>query len=227
MPKKINATSKELFYDSFSGQWEEKINNAETNKRLFVVFNLLLNKKDLKSKNFLEVGCGMGYFSNLATKAGAKVTGVDVGPKLIAICKSKNKKAKFMVASASSLPFKDSSFDILLSTEVIEHVENQNKAIKEMARVLKRNGILVITTPNKLFKPLFDFLSKIGIRPYNGNEKWFYPWELKKLLERNSLKVVKEYHFNFIYPVYFFDQLENLPLFNIFCINFAFKLRKV
>jgi 2-polyprenyl-3-methyl-5-hydroxy-6-metoxy-1,4-benzoquinol methylase len=227
MIKKIKATKKELFYDRFSSEWENKINNTETAKRINVVFKKLFEKHDLKSKTLLEVGCGMGYFCYESAKFGAKVTGIDIGPNLVKISKQKVPAGKFLVASASDLPFKNHSFETLLSTEVIEHVENQSKAIKEMARVVKPGGVLVITTPNKIFKPFFDFLSRTGIRPYQGNEKWIYPWELKEMLEKEKLKVVKEYFFNFIYPMPLFDLFENLPLIKYLSINYGFKLRKV
>ena len=180
----MKLKNKELFYDSISDTWESKINNSETNKRINIIFNKLLLKKEMKNKKFLEVGCGLGYFSNKASEFGAKVTGIDIGPKLIKINKQKTPNGKFLVSSASRLKFNDESFDIVLSTEVIEHVDHQNKAINEMFRVLKSNGILVITTPNRVFKPLFDFLSLVRIRPYHGNEKWYYPWELKNILQK-------------------------------------------
>lgn len=227
MKKKVKATKKELFYDNFSREWESRINNVETNKRLNVVFKKLFKTSDLKGKRFLEVGCGIGYFSNRATDIGAYVTGIDVGPKLIEICKSKNKSAHFRVGSASDIPFKNNIFEVLLSTEVIEHVDDQSKAINEMIRVVKPGGLLVITTPNKLFKPLFDLLSKIGLRPYKGNEKWFYPWSLRRILVKKGLVVQKEYFFNLIYPTPILDRFENVPILKYFCINYGLRLKKV
>jgi len=223
---KYRATSKELFYDRFSGQWEDKINDRETKKRLNIVFGRLLKPSELKNKKFLEVGCGLGYFSNRAYKLGAKVTGIDTGPNLIKINKKKTPNAKFLVASASRLPLKDNSFDIVLSTEVIEHVEDQERSIKEMIRVLKKGGILVITTPNRLFKPFFDFLTFVRIRPYRGNEKWFYPWVLKRMFGVENVRLISEYYFNFIYPGKLFDKFENGLYSKYLCINYAFKFKK-
>lgn len=227
MKKTIYATKKELFYDNFSAKWAGEINDLETNKRLRVVFGNFLKSNNIKFKKFLEVGCGMGYFSNKATQLGARVTGVDVGANLIKMCRATNKKAKFLVASASDLPFKDNTYDVLLSTEVIEHVEMQSLALKEMVRVLKPRGIMVITTPNRIFKTAFDLLSLIGIRPYKGNEKWYFPWVLKKELELNGLKVVKEYYFNFVYPNKYLDKLENKFILKFLCINYGIMLQKV
>jgi ubiquinone/menaquinone biosynthesis C-methylase UbiE len=220
-----NINNKELFYNNISDVWASKINNSETNKRLAVIFNGLLFIKELKGKKFLEIGCGLGYFSNKAFKMGAKVTGIDIGPKLVVINKKLTPKGNFLVASASKLPFKDSSFDIVLSTEVIEHVDNQDKAIKEMFRVLKGGGTLVITTPNRIFKPLFDLLSLIRVRPYHGNENWYYPWELKQKLQKYGL-IVEESYFNFFLINKFFNYFENIKYLKYLMINQGYKITK-
>jgi len=222
----MRASKKELFYDQFSEVWERKINNLETEKRLQVVFKQLLKGINLKGKKFLEVGCGLGYFSDMANKMGAKVTAVDVGKKLIERCHKSIPKAKFFVASASNLPFKDESFNVVLCTEVIEHVENQSKVLTEIFRVLKQGGYLVITTPNRMFKPLFSLLTFLRIRPYRGIEKWFFPWKLKLILSRNDSKIIKEVYFNFIYPKGLFNYFEKYKLLKYLMVNQGYLVRK-
>lgn len=223
---KVVASEKELFYDQISDTWASLINNIETNKRIDLIFNDLITKKELYKKNFLEVGCGLGYFSNKAYKLGAKVTGIDIGPRLIKINKNKTPKGKFVVASASKLPFKDKSFDIVLSTEVIEHVDSQFEMVSELTRVLRKDGVLIITTPNKIFKPLFDLLSFIKIRPYHGNEKWIYSWDLKAQFLKKGMVLEKERYFNFIMPNKFLDLFEKLPFAKYFTINYGFRFKK-
>lgn len=225
MINKSISTTKELFYDNFADRWESKINNVETQKRLRIVYGKLLNKREMEGKKFLEIGCGLGYFSNKAFKLGAKVVGVDIGPKLIKICKNKTPKASFRVANASKLPFRNETFDIVLSTEVVEHVDKQATAIREMIRVLKKDGILAITTPNRLFKPLFDFLSFFGIRPYHGNEKWYYPWTLKKILQKYG-EVKREVYFNFFLPNKLLDNFEKFILLKYLMINQGYRIEK-
>lgn len=223
---KVKSDSKELFYDNFSDVWASKINNSETNKRIKVIFKDLLSSKDLKNKRFLEVGCGLGYFSNKAFKLGAKVTGIDIGPKLVSINKKLTPRGTFKVASASKLPFRNNSFDLVLSTEVIEHVDKQKEALKEMSRVLKKGGILVITTPNRVFKPLFDFLSYIKIRPYHGYENWIYSWDMLEIMQSNGLNLVKSRYFNFIFPNLILDMFERFSLLKHLMINYGFVFKK-
>jgi 2-polyprenyl-3-methyl-5-hydroxy-6-metoxy-1,4-benzoquinol methylase len=222
----VKVSKKELFYDDFADRWEARINNLETNKRLQIVFHEFLTKKDLKNKTFLEVGCGLGYFSERALSMGAKVTGIDVGSKLVKKTKDRVPGGRFLTASAAKLPFKNNTFDIVLCTEVIEHVEFQQKTLKEMFRVLKHGGVLVITTPNRIFKPAFDLLSYLKIRPYRGNENWIYQWKLKKMLVKLGFRIDKERFFNFIFPNNILDKLEFIPLLNYLTINYGFRLRK-
>jgi len=222
----MKATKKELFYNTFSERWENSINKIEMKKRMRVIFGKLLYGIELRGREFLEVGCGLGYFSQMAYKKGANVTAVDIGDRLVEITKKKIPHAKILVASAADLPFKDECFDIVLSTEVIEHVEDQKKTLSEQMRVLKKGGYLVLTTPNRLLKPLFDLLSFVGVRPYQGNEKWLYSHEIKQLVGKLGASIIKEVHFNFIYPNKFFDLFENIYFLNFLMVNQGYLLKK-
>lgn len=221
----MKASKEELFYNRYSDEWENRINNLETSKRLKVVYGKLLKGINLKGQQFLDVGCGLGYFSEKAVNLGANVYGVDIGKKLVEKSKSRIPMGKFIVASASKLPFNNGRFDVVLCTEVIEHVENYQKALSEMVRVLKKGGYLVITTPNKVFRPLFLFLNLTGLRPYRGNENWLYPWQLKRRLLKYG-KVKKEYPFNFFYPNAFIDFFERYPILGLMMINQGYLIVK-
>lgn len=225
--QKKKSLKNELFYDSISDLWSSKINNLETSKRLNVVFNQLLKGVLTKDKKFLEVGCGLGYFSKKALRKGVLVTGLDIGQNLVEKCQKDMTKGKFVVGSATKLPFKKSSFDIVLCTEVIEHTNNPKKAINELIRVTKKGGYVVITTPNKVYKPFFDLLGILKIRPYHGNENWFYPWELKKYLLKNKVKIVKEVYFNIIYPHKVLDSFEKYPFAKFLAINQGYLIKNV
>jgi ubiquinone/menaquinone biosynthesis C-methylase UbiE len=220
------GTKKELFYDTIVDEWEGLSHKVETQKRLKVIFKELLFDVELKKKKFLEVGCGLGYFSRKAVSLGAKVTGIDIGPRLIERCRKKSPNARFIEASVSALPFNTESFDIVLCTEVIEHVEDQKKAFSETYRVLKKGGYLVLTTPNKLFKPLFDLLGLVGIRAYQGNENWLYPWKIKSILKERNYEILKEIYFNFFYPNKFFNYFEKFKFLKYLMINQGYLVTK-
>lgn len=222
----MKPSKKELFYDSIADKWDTFIHKAETRKRMTVVFEHLLGGVDLKNRRFLDVGCGLGLFSARALELGAAVTGVDVGANLVKRCRLKLPDASFSVSSALELCFGDGQFDVVLCTEVIEHTEDPRLAVAELLRVLKPGGYLALTTPNKMYKPLFSFLSFARIRPYHGNENWLFTWDLKKLLMRDGNQIERTRYFNFGYPSKYLDFLEGHEFLRNFAINQGYLLVK-
>jgi len=111
-----------------------------------------------KNQSFLEVGCAQGYYLSKALKKTKKVLGIDVVPSFVELAKRTG--AKVRVASAEKLPYKANTFDMVLCTEVLEHVPDWKKAVKEIERVLKPRGKAIVTIP--LEKSLFwSFFSVI------------------------------------------------------------------
>lgn len=101
---------------------------------------------------FLDVGCGAGYAMFRASKDKiCQVFGVDPEPGAHGVGRFINEKVEQQVTiikgSAESLPFEDNTFDVVFSSHVLEHVTNENNALKEMSRVLKPTGKLIIGMP--------------------------------------------------------------------------------
>lgn len=101
-----------------------------------------------KNKVILEIGCGNGVGTKLIKKhfAPKKIHAIDLDAKMITLAKQKNQNSSntFQVADATLLPFKDNSFDAIVDFGVIHHIPNWKDALKEMKRVLKPNGELII-----------------------------------------------------------------------------------
>jgi ubiquinone/menaquinone biosynthesis C-methylase UbiE len=134
---------------------------------------------DSKGKKVLDLGCGDGALSYWLARAGAQVTGVDNEPLGIQLAKEnlhsvgKDSQCTFVVASAYELPFPDQSFDFVVSSEVIEHVQHPEKMVAEARRVLKPGGKFVLTTPYRLT----EF-------PNDPNHvKEYFPTEMEKMLK--------------------------------------------
>jgi 2-polyprenyl-3-methyl-5-hydroxy-6-metoxy-1,4-benzoquinol methylase len=156
---------------------DEKEIEAEHVHRYHVV------AKQLKNKNVLDAGCGAGYGSNILAQYCSKVTAIDISSEAIEWCKENygsRRNLEFIQASLIKLPFKDSTFDCIVNLEVIEHVQKdiQEAFLKEARRVLKPNGILIISTPNKKV-----YTDQSGYNnPYHVCE--FYPEEFKSFLNQ-------------------------------------------
>lgn len=101
-------------------------------------------------KEILDCACGRGYGSIYLAGFARKVTGVDISEEAIEHCKTNYKKENlvFLKMDASELSFPDAKFDAIISQDTLEHVRDDRKFLKEMARVLKPGGVFIVLTPN-------------------------------------------------------------------------------
>lgn len=99
-------------------------------------------------KSLLEIGCGLGTDSLQFARGGALVTGVDLTEQSVELARRRFElygvPGRFQVADAESLPFPDASFDVVYSFGVLHHTPNTPRAVREVARVLKPGGEIVI-----------------------------------------------------------------------------------
>lgn len=143
--------------------------------------------------NILEVGCGVGYFCQLLYKYGPKIYGVDVSSESIEYCK-RNIDGDFTIGDAESLDYEDHYFEKILCTEVLEHVEDDKKALKEMYRVLKPNGSLVMTIPTQdgIFgAKIKNIMHSHGEGPGKHEREGYSKKEIIELFESVGFKVDK------------------------------------
>lgn len=99
----------------------------------------------LPRERILDVGAGRGIVAGLVwSRAGGEVCAVEPDWKKVAKMQKIRPQLKSYVATAESLPFRDSCFDKVYSTVALHHFANNRKAIQEIARVLKPGGLLLI-----------------------------------------------------------------------------------
>lgn len=103
----------------------------------------------------LEVGCGGGHSAAFMARLGFKVTAIDFSTVAIETAKENYKDVIFNTGDATDLKFNDVDFDAVVGIEMIEHLEDPKKFIKEAARVLRPGGNLFIKTPNRLLHDLY------------------------------------------------------------------------
>lgn len=100
----------------------------------------------------LELGCATGVLTEYLAGDGCPVTGIDASEKMIQTALSKdNHRAAYQVADAKSLPFKDCSFDAVVSASLLNIIDTPETVIEEMVRVCKKGGIVSILTPKQGF----------------------------------------------------------------------------
>ncbi|KKQ75711.1 MAG: hypothetical protein US96_C0006G0023 [Candidatus Woesebacteria bacterium GW2011_GWB1_38_5b] len=127
----------------------------------------------LRYPKILDVGCFSGQFHR-ALKIRHQYYGVDIDKDIVDYMNGRDKSGQYRVGSAAKVPYRRSFFDVAIFSEVIEHVPKHSelKSLKELHRVLKKNGILFLSTPldnwlSKLLDPAFWL---IGHRHYEAKE---------------------------------------------------------
>jgi SAM-dependent methyltransferase len=103
----------------------------------------------LTARRILDTGCGVGMYVRAFRQFSDQVYGIDVDPDKIA--EASRELPNLQVAPAESLPFEDGFFDVVLSHEVWEHVNDDRAAAREAVRVLRPGGRLVVFVPNRLW----------------------------------------------------------------------------
>ena len=117
------------------------------------------------------------------------VTGLDLVP----IEKKPKNYSETVVGDCHKMPFKDKTFDTIVSGDMLEHIENPSEFFRECYRVLKDDGVLIVSTPNASYFPLF-FLNALFIKRFYFNDthiSLFHPRIMYKLLRYNKFKLVK------------------------------------
>lgn len=142
----------------------------------------------VKHKVVLDAGCGVGYGTYILSRYGnaQEAVGIDISQKAVDYAKSKYKLAnvKFKKGNLEELAYvRDKSIEIIVGFEVIEHLQNQEKFLMQVKRIIKNEGIFIVSTPNKFTQPRGNLF----------HTKELYPQELFLLLKKN-FKHVEVFH---------------------------------
>ncbi|MDD5731142.1 MAG: class I SAM-dependent methyltransferase [Candidatus Omnitrophica bacterium] len=106
---------------------------------------LVKKRENPRETMILDAGCGYGSLIS-RLKSYGKITGLDTSLDACSFCRNKYAVA-LTQASAENTPFRDNTFDFVFATEVIEHIRNDGEAMKELYRILKPKGYLIVTVP--------------------------------------------------------------------------------
>ncbi len=112
-----------------------------------MILNSLLERFTSRSSNLdlLDIGCGTGMIMHLLQKFG-RVSGIDISDKALDFCKQRGLNSVFS-RNAECTEFPSESFDVVTAMDIIEHVDNDRNIVEEISRLLKPNGIAIISVP--------------------------------------------------------------------------------
>lgn len=139
----------------------------------------------IKEKIVLDIASGEGYGSNLMSKEATFVYGVDIDEQTIDRAKKKYSRdnLEFLAGSTSSIPLETNSIDVVISYETIEHHDEHEQMMTEIKRVLKSEGTLIISSPDKYF--------------YSDKRNYKNPFHVKELYKSEFTELISKYFKNY------------------------------
>lgn len=152
-------------------------------------------------RKILDVGCASGWFISQVAKTfpKAKCFGIDVYDKAISYAQTQYPDIEFKVADAHKIPYENETFDTVICTEVLEHVDDPEAVLSEIKRVLKKDGWAVIELDSGSL--LFSIAWYLW-RKFNGkvwNDSHIHSFNVKKLesmIIKSGFKIEKKKTFN-------------------------------
>ncbi len=124
---------------------------AGQDRRLAMILQWAQPNATGKLGRVLVDGCGVGSYVKVLQPSADQVYGIDIEPEHLTRAVANAPQAHLQIAAGEQLPYPDNFFDLVLSHEVLEHVQDDHLAAAEMARVLKPGGRAVIFAPNRLY----------------------------------------------------------------------------
>ncbi|HJS98196.1 MAG TPA: methyltransferase domain-containing protein [Terriglobales bacterium] len=142
------------FHSQLASQWEQKYRRSSFAYRQGMVGKCLAGIS-LEATTWLDAGCGTGTLARWLAEQGCKVEGVDASTEMLDVARKLTSQASKVlpvtfrqIETIEALPFPAKSFDGVLCSSVLEYVINPRACMGELGRVLRPNGLLVISVPS-------------------------------------------------------------------------------
>lgn len=183
-----------------------------------------------KGDKILEVGCGNGYYLSLLNRLELNIslTGIDNDKAALFDAHRfiEDEKVILIFADATKLPFKNNSFNKIICSEVIEHIKDDKKVLQEIHRVLKKGGVMVLSTCNINYPFFWDPINWVLQHIFKTHIKrgfWSGIWNqhLRMYEKKDVEKLAEEVNFKISVS----ETLTSWCLpFNHYIINFVARL---
>ena len=187
------------WYDELGDAWWDDDGPVgplhEMNPARFGYFKGVLG--DLRGLKVLDVGCGGGLLAECFAREGARVSGIDLSQSSLVAAKrhggAVETRVDYACASGDRLPFLDSSFDVVMSADFLEHVTDLDAVVAECSRVLKLSGIFLYDTINRTLRSrvvvvwLFEQVMHLIPRHTHDPDMFIKPEELHQAMARHRI----------------------------------------
>ncbi|WP_323788712.1 class I SAM-dependent methyltransferase [Psychroserpens sp.] len=135
------------FYDNY---WSERklLNNLKLRRAVKILDYFIVVKRAIKTPRIIELGCGDGRFTSFIGEFG-NADGIELSKKAVEEANQLYPHVNYFHGNVIDFPLQESIYDVVISQEVIEHIEEQQQYIDVCHKALKPGGYLILTTPNK------------------------------------------------------------------------------
>ncbi|WP_085993455.1 class I SAM-dependent methyltransferase [Oceanobacillus senegalensis] len=182
----------EIQWNDRALDWSARsVNMWETGSRKDIV--PLITSYFKKGSKVLDIGCGDGYGSYKLYEEGYDVTGIDLSSEMIALAKQKRglEPIRFLQGNVNELPFNNQTFDGVMVITVLEWTENPLHALREIKRIVKKDGLICIGMLGPTAGPRENGYSRLyGEKTISHT---IMPWELSRLASEQNLAYLDGY----------------------------------
>ena len=132
----------------------------------------------VKDKVVLDIACGEGYGSDMLASAAQRVIGIDIDRDVVEHAAKRyahRNNLQYLQGTAESIPLEAASVDVVVSFETIEHMTEQSQYafLDEIERVLKKDGVLIISTPNKaVYSDRYQYKNEFHVKEFYHDDFW-------------------------------------------------------
>ncbi|HWB10168.1 MAG TPA: class I SAM-dependent methyltransferase [Pirellulales bacterium] len=170
-------------YDDYGAyHWEECDRKSRRFNPPLVARYAAVYRRIAPGQRILDLGCGDGYLMGLLSRQAKLVTGIDPEPTAVALANEKLQglgNCSAVLGSCYQIDFPDRSFDVVVLADMIEHLEDDDRCLRETARVVASDGTVIVTTPRRRpDRPL----GRDHVREYT-------PQELNQVMSRRFAEV--------------------------------------
>jgi ubiquinone/menaquinone biosynthesis C-methylase UbiE len=145
-----------------------------------IIARLLKRLNIKKDQKILDVGCSGGSLLEFLMSQGfTNIFGIDISDKAIAVCKTRGLN-DVLVSQGEATNFNDNQFDVIIASDILEHIKEDRRALQEWQRILKPGGMLII------FVPAFNFL-------WSQHDE--INFHFRRYTRKSLLKKIAELHF--------------------------------
>ncbi|MFW9965394.1 MAG: class I SAM-dependent methyltransferase [Candidatus Sifarchaeia archaeon] len=174
-------------YDNISDDYES--HDPTIGKRL----RKILSHVDFSKKTVLDVAGGTGYIGQTIKKMGGTYINLDISRGMLSLARDKLSSMKgnhlLILSDVHNIPLRENMVDVALVSEVLEHVQNPTLVLREVNRVLKQAGTIIVTNPNPFWAPIQFVAEKVKYKAPEGPHTYINHKALMRSIEREGFSI--------------------------------------